>query len=148
RGMGKPCVSGAGTIRVDEHGRKLTVDGVTVKEGDWITLDGSTGRVLQGAVPTIEATVSAESGPYLEMVDRRRRLGVRANADIPRDASKAREFGAEGIGLCRTEHMFFDEKRLPEVVRMIMAAPRVKALGDRLEAKQKALAGATPAEAK
>src|SRR5206468_424353 len=111
-------------------------------------LDGSTGRVLQGAVPTIEATVSGEFGTFMAMVDRHRRLGVRANADIPRDATKAREFGAEGIGLCRTEHMFFAEERLPHVVRMIMAAPRVKALQDRLASREKALAGATPAEAK
>jgi pyruvate,orthophosphate dikinase len=145
RGMGKPCVSGAGTLRVDEHGRKFSVDGVTVKEGDWITLDGSTGRVLQGAVPTIEATVSGEFGAFMAIVDKHRKLGVRANADIPRDAKKAREFGAEGIGLCRTEHMFFAEDRLPQVVRMIMAAPRVKSLSDRLAAKEKALAGAGPA---
>jgi len=148
RGMGKPCVSGAGTVRVDEHGRRMTADGVTVREGDWITLDGSTGRVLMGAVPTIEATVSGEFGQFMAMVDRHRRLGVRANADVPRDATKAREFGAEGIGLCRTEHMFFAEERLPHVVKMIMAAPRVKALQDRIGIREKALAGASPAEAK
>jgi pyruvate,orthophosphate dikinase len=148
RGMGKPCVSGAGTLRVDEHGRKFTVDGITVKEGDWITLDGSTGRVLLGAVPTIEATVSGEFGAFMAIADKHRKLGVRANADIPRDATKAREFGAEGIGLCRTEHMFFAEDRLPQVVRMIMAAPRVKSLSDRLAAKEKSLAGASAGEAK
>jgi len=148
RGMGKPCVSGAGAIRVDEHGRKMTVDGVTVREGDWLTLDGSTGRVLQGQVPTIEATVSGEFGAFMAIVDRHRRLGVRANADIPRDATKAREFGAEGIGLCRTEHMFFAEERLPQVVRMIMAAPQVKALTDKLAGLEKSLEGTSAGEAK
>ncbi len=148
RGMGKPCVSGAGAVHVDEHGRRMTVDGVVVKEGDWITLDGSTGRVLQGAVPTIEAEVSGEFGAFMTIVDKHRKLGVRANADVPRDALKARAFGAEGIGLCRTEHMFFAEERLPQVVRMIMAAPRAKALQNKLDARVKALEGATPSEAR
>jgi len=149
RGMGKPCVSGAGALHVDEHARRMTVEGVTIKEGDWITLDGSAGRVFKGEVPTIDAEVSGEFAAFMAIVDRHRRLGVRANADVPRDAKKAREFGAEGIGLCRTEHMFFAEERLPEVVRMIMAEPRVKSLQDRLEAKEKALKSAgTGAEAK
>jgi pyruvate,orthophosphate dikinase len=148
RGMGKPCVAGAGAIHVDEHARRMTVDGVSVKEGDWITLDGSTGRVFQGAVPTIEAEVSGEFGTFMEIVDRHRRLGVRANADVPRDATKARAFGAEGIGLCRTEHMFFGEERLPQVVRLIMAAPRAKALQDKLAARTRALEGASPSEQK
>jgi pyruvate,orthophosphate dikinase len=142
RGMGKPCVSGAGAVHVDEHARRMTVDGVTIKEGDWITLDGSTGRVFKGVVPTIDAEVSGEFAAFMAIADRHRRLGVRANADVPRDAKKAREFGAEGIGLCRTEHMFFAEERLGEVVRMIMAAPRVKALEDKLAAQEKALASA------
>src|SRR5437763_2946812 len=135
RGMGKPCVSGAGAVHVDEQARRMSVDGVTIKEGEWITLDGSTGRVFKGAVPTLDAVVSGEFAAFMAIVDRHRRLGVRANADVPRDARKAREFGAEGIGLCRTEHMFFAEDRLGEVVRMIMAAPRAKALQDRLDAK-------------
>jgi pyruvate,orthophosphate dikinase len=126
----------------------MTVDGIVVREGDWITLDGSTGRVMLGAVPTIDAEVSGEFGAYMAIVDRHRRLKVRANADIPRDALKAREFGAEGIGLCRTEHMFFAEERLPQVVRMILAAPLAKALKTRLEAKERALDGAGAAEAK
>jgi pyruvate,orthophosphate dikinase len=133
---------------VDEHARRMTVDDVVVKEGEWITLDGSTGRVLQGAVPTIEAEVTGEFAAFMAIVDKHRRLGVRANADIPRDARKAREFGAEGIGLCRTEHMFFAEERLEHVVRMIMAAPRAKALQDRLDARTKALASASPSEQK
>jgi pyruvate,orthophosphate dikinase len=149
RGMGKPCVSGAGAVHVDEHARRMTVDGVTIKEGEWITLDGSTGRVLKGAVPTIDAEVTGEFGRFMEIVDRHRRLGVRANADVPRDALKARQFGAEGIGLCRTEHMFFAEDRLGQVVRMIMAAPRAKAIQDKLDMREKALAGGgSPAEVK
>ncbi len=144
RGMGKPCVSGASAIHVNEKSRTMTVDGRVVKEGDWITLDGSTGRVILGAVPTIDAEVSGEFSEYMKIADRHRRLKVRANADIPRDAIKAVEFGAEGIGLCRTEHMFFAEERLPHVVQMIMAAPVVKALSERLAAREKALAGASP----
>src|SRR4029077_10717290 len=143
---------------VDDKTRRMTVDGHVVKEGDWISIDGSTGRVLLGAAPTIDAEVSGEFGAFMEIADRFRQLGVRSNADIPRDAIKAREFGAEGIGLCRTEHMFFAEDRLGEVVRMIMAAPRAKALQDRLRARgegaratrgarAKALAGADAAGA-
>jgi len=122
----------------------MTVDGRVVKEGEWITVDGSTGRVMLGAVPTIDAEVSGEFGEFMEIADRHRRLKVRSNADIPRDALKAREFGAEGIGLCRTEHMFFAEDRLPHVVQMIMAAPAVKALTEKLHAKEKSLAGTLP----
>jgi len=143
RGMGKPCVSGASAIRVDDKARRMTIDGVVVKEGDWISLDGSTGRVMLGAVPTIDAEVSGEFGEFMAIADRFRRLKVRSNADIPRDAIKAREFGAEGIGLCRTEHMFFAEDRLPHVVRMIMSAPRVKLLEGRIADKEKALEGET-----
>ena len=113
RGMGKSCVSGASGIRVDEKTRTLTVDGRKVKEGDWISLDGSTGRVYLGEAKTIDAEVSGEFGTFMGWADELRRLKVRANADIPRDAKKARAFGAEGIGLCRTEHMFFAEDRLP-----------------------------------
>ncbi len=143
RGMGKPCVSGASAIHVHEKNRTMTVDKLVVKEGDWITIDGSTGRVMLGAVHTIEAEVSGEFGEFMAMADKHRRLKVRSNADIPRDAIKAREFGAEGIGLCRTEHMFFAEDRLPYVVQMIMAAPAVKALNEKLAAKEKALEGST-----
>jgi pyruvate,orthophosphate dikinase len=148
RGMGKPCVSGAGAVHVDEHDRRMSVDSTVVREGDWLTLDGSTGRVYLGQVPTIEAEVSGEFAAFMAIADRHRRLGVRANADVPRDAKKAREFGAEGIGLCRTEHMFFAEERLEHVVRMIMSAPRVKALSERLAARERDLAGAAPAEKK
>src|SRR5207248_3081988 len=136
RGMGKPCVSGAGALHIDEKARRMKVEGHTVKEGDWIAIDGSTGRLMLGQVPTIDAEVSGEFGEFMALADRFRRLKVRANADVPRDAKKAREFGAEGIGLCRTEHMFFDEDRLPFVVQMIMAAPRVKQLEAKLADKE------------
>ena len=148
RGMGKPCVSGAGTVHVDDKNRRMTVDGIVVKEGDWITLDGSTGRVMLGAVPTIEAAVSGEFQEFMLIADQYRRLKVRANADVPVDAKRAREFGAEGIGLCRTEHMFFAEDRLPHVVRMIMAAPQVKAIEAKLAEKTKALAASMGGESK
>jgi len=148
RGMGKPCVSGAGSIRVDDKKRCMTVDGRTIREGDWISLDGSTGEVMLGACPTIEAEVSGEFASFMALADRHRKLKVRANADIPRDAKRAREFGAEGIGLCRTEHMFFAEDRLPQVVRLIMAAPVVKALREKLAAAERAIEGTLGAEAK
>jgi pyruvate,orthophosphate dikinase len=140
RGMGKPCVSGVSAIHVNDKTRTMTVDKVVVKEGDWITIDGSTGRVILGAVPTIDAEISGEFEAFMQIADKFRRLKVRSNADIPRDALKAREFGAEGIGLCRTEHMFFAEDRLPLVVQMIMAAPVVKTLTGNLAAKDKAYA--------
>ena len=140
RGMGKPCVSGAGAVRVDEKTRSMKVDGKVVKEGEWISLDGSTGKVYVGAAPTIDAEVSGEFGTFMGWADEFRRLKVRSNADIPRDAKKAREFGAEGIGLCRTEHMFFAEDRLPWVVQMIMNAPDAKALREKLAAKEAELA--------
>ena len=143
RGMGKPCVSGVSTIHVNDKTRTMTVDKIVVKEGDWITIDGSTGRVILGAVPTMDAEISGEFEAFMAIADKFRRLKVRSNADIPRDALKAREFGAEGIGLCRTEHMFFAEDRLPYVVQMIMAAPVVKALTEKLAAKEKAFAGLT-----
>jgi pyruvate,orthophosphate dikinase len=148
RGMGKPCVSGVSAIHVNDKARTMTVDKLIVKEGDWITIDGSTGRVMLGAVPTIDAEVSGEFGQFMAIADKHRRLKVRSNADIPRDALKAREFGAEGIGLCRTEHMFFAEERLPHVVQMIMAAPAVKAISEKLAAREKALEGAAGGENK
>ena len=148
RGMGKPCVSGAGGVRVEEKNRRLVVDGRTVKEGEWITLDGSTGQVYLGAARTIDAEVSGEFATFMSLADAVRRLKVRSNADVPRDARKAREFGAEGIGLCRTEHMFFAAERLPHVVSMIMAAPQVKALEAQRASLERQLEGAAPAEAR
>ncbi|HLA24649.1 MAG TPA: pyruvate, phosphate dikinase [bacterium] len=139
RGMGKPAVVGAEAIRVDEEAGSFSVDGVTVRAGDVITIDGSTGEVITGEVPVIEPALSGEIQDLLTWADEFRTLGVRANADYPRDAQKAREFGAEGIGLCRTEHMFMEEERLPIMQQMIMAgteAERRKAL-DRLLQFQK-----------
>jgi pyruvate,orthophosphate dikinase len=136
RGMGKPAVVGAEAIRVDEEAGNFSVDGVTVRAGDVITIDGSTGEVIIGEVPVIEPALSGEIQDLLAWADGFRTLGVRANADYPRDATKAREFGAEGIGLCRTEHMFMEEERLPIMQQMIMAgteAERRLALGRLLE---------------
>jgi pyruvate,orthophosphate dikinase len=122
RGMGKPCVAGAGDVDVDAAKRQIRVAGHTLKEGDWISLDGSTGRVILGKAHLVEPDPhSGVFAEFMEWADENRTLGVRANADIPRDALVARNFGAEGIGLCRTEHMFFEKDRLPHVQRMIMA---------------------------
>ncbi|MBI4634476.1 MAG: pyruvate, phosphate dikinase [Deltaproteobacteria bacterium] len=121
RGMGKPCVSGCESIMVDTKAGKLTVGKVTVKKGDYLTIDGGTGRIIIGKVPTKDPEVSGDFGTLMKWADAVRTMGVRANADIPRDARMARQFGAEGIGLCRTEHMFFAEDRLPIVQQMILA---------------------------
>jgi pyruvate,orthophosphate dikinase len=121
RGMGKPCVSGAGALRVDYAAGTMTVGGHTFKAGDVITIDGSTGQVLAGRVPMIEPTLSGEFSTLMGWADAVRKLGVRANADTPNDARVALKFGAEGIGLCRTEHMFFDEDRIRAVREMILA---------------------------
>ena len=121
RGMGKPCVSGAGTLRVDYAAGTMSVGGHTFKAGDVITIDGSTGQVLMGRVPMTEPTLSDEFTTLMGWADKVRRLGVRANADTPNDARVALRFGAEGIGLCRTEHMFFDEKRIRAMREMILS---------------------------
>jgi pyruvate,orthophosphate dikinase len=121
RGMGKPCVSGAGSLRVDYAAGTLTVAGHTFKQGDVITIDGSTGQVLAGRVPMIEPALSGEFATLMGWADAARKLGVRANADTPNDARVALKFGAEGIGLCRTEHMFFDEDRIRAVREMILS---------------------------
>jgi pyruvate,orthophosphate dikinase len=131
RGMGKPCVAGCETIRVDEESRTFRFNGTTIKENDWITIDGSTGRVISGKVPLKEAQLSSDFEVLMGWADTVRKLKVRANADIPRDAIQAMKFGAQGIGLCRTEHMFFAEDRLPFMQEMIVAddeASRRKAL--------------------
>jgi len=127
RGMGRPCVVGAGAIRIDEKNKVATVEvggkTITVKEGEFISIDGTTGDVYQGQAKTMEPNLAHSSvGKFMAWTDEfRGKFGVRANADIPRDAKVARQFGAEGIGLCRTEHMFFAEDRLPHVQAMILA---------------------------
>jgi pyruvate,orthophosphate dikinase len=122
RGMGKCCVAGAGDITVDEKKREMRVKGQTFKEGDWISLDGTTGRVIKGKLNTIPPKADdPELLKFMGWAEPFRKMGVRANADIPRDAIQARAFGAEGIGLCRTEHMFFGEKKLPHMRAMILA---------------------------
>ena len=121
RGMGKPCVSGAGTIRVDYKARTLASAGTTVKAGEILTIDGATGQVLIGRVKMQEPELSGDFAALMEWADQTRKLKVRANADTPRDARTARTFGAEGIGLCRTEHMFFEGDRIVAVREMILA---------------------------
>jgi pyruvate,orthophosphate dikinase len=122
RGMGKCCVAGAGDVFVDEKKLQMTVKGQTFKEGDWISLDGTTGRVIKGKLNTLAAAPDdPEMLKFLSWAEPFRKIGVRANADIPRDAIQARAFGAEGIGLCRTEHMFFGEKKIPHMRAMILA---------------------------
>jgi pyruvate,orthophosphate dikinase len=121
RGMGKPCVSGAGTVRIDYAAATMTVAGHVLKKGDIITVDGSTGQVLLGRAPMVEPALSGEFATLMGWADEVRTLGVRANADTPNDARIALKFGAQGIGLCRTEHMFFDEDRIRAVREMILA---------------------------
>ena len=123
RGWGKPCVAGCEAIRINLAARKFSVDGKEIKEGDSISINGATGEVFEGAIATIEASFEEEHDlvTLLGWADEVRKLGVWTNADNPQDATRARAFGAEGIGLCRTEHMFFEEERRPTVVRMIMA---------------------------
>ncbi len=122
RGMGKCCVAGCGTLAIDYGKDLLKAGGKTIKRGDWISIDGSSGQVMLGQVPTQEATFSKEFGELMKWADRERRLKVRTNADSPHDAAVARKFGAEGIGLCRTEHMFFEGNRIDAVREMILAA--------------------------
>ena len=121
RGMGKPCVSGAGGLRVDYATQTLTASGVTVKKGEWLTIDGGTGQVLLGEVKMLEPELSGEFSALMEWADAARRMKVRTNAETPLDARTARQFGAEGIGLCRTEHMFFEGDRIVAMREMILA---------------------------
>ncbi|GGE01985.1 pyruvate, phosphate dikinase [Polymorphobacter glacialis] len=121
RGMGRPCVSGAGSLAIDLKARVMSVGGRTVAEGDRITLDGATGEVMLGEVATIEPELAGDFGVLMEWADKHRRLKVRTNAETPADCRTARGFGAEGIGLCRTEHMFFEPSRITSVRRMILA---------------------------
>ena len=119
RGMGTCCVSGCGDIAMDEANRRFTLGGKTFREGDCISIDGSTGKIYEGLIPTVDATISGYFGRIMAWADKYRRLQVRTNADTPRDAKKARELGAQGIGLCRTEHMFFDPERIAAFREMI-----------------------------
>ncbi len=122
RGMGKCCVAGAGDIEVNERAREMRAKGQVFHEGDWISLDGTTGRVIKGKLNTVEASAeNADLQKLMGWAEPFRKIGVRANADIPRDAIQARAFGAEGIGLCRTEHMFFAQRRIPLMRAMILA---------------------------
>jgi pyruvate,orthophosphate dikinase len=121
RGMGKPCVAGAGDVRIDAKAGTLSVRGTTVKAGEQITLDGSTGEIMLGVVPTVQPELSGDFAQLMVWADEVRRLGIRTNADTPTDAAQARKFGAEGIGLCRTEHMFFEGDRIVAVRQMILA---------------------------
>ena len=136
RGMGKCCVSGCTAINMDEENKQFTLAGKTFHEGDQISLDGSTGKIYDGAVPTVPASIGGEFGRVMAWADKYRRLGVRTNADTPHDAAQARKFGAEGIGLCRTEHMFFNEDRIPAIREMICS--------DTVEQREKALAKLEP----
>ncbi len=131
RGMGKPCVSGCESIKVDEDSKIFQYNGTTIRENDWLTIDGSTGRVIEGQVALKEPQMSGDFETFMSWADSFRQIKVRANADIPRDAIQAMKFGAQGIGLCRTEHMFFAEERLPIMQEMIVA--------DTLEARRTAL---------
>jgi pyruvate,orthophosphate dikinase len=121
RGMGKPCVSGAGAIRVDYNARTFSVGGVTLKAGDIVTIDGSNGQVIRGEMPMLEPELSGDFATLMSWADEVRTMKVRANAETPADARAARTFGAEGIGLSRTEHMFFDEGRITAVREMILS---------------------------
>ncbi len=136
RGMGTPAVCGAHEVKVDYAAKKMTINGVEIKEGDVITLDGTTGEVINGAVALKDAELTGDFGVFMGWADEVRKLQVRTNADTPRDAKKAVEFGAEGIGLCRTEHMFFDPMRIKHMREMILA--------ENEEARREALAKLLP----
>jgi pyruvate,orthophosphate dikinase len=134
RGMGKCCVAGVGEININYGAKKFTVGKLTVKEGGWISLDGSAGQVILGQVPTVSPTMSGDFGKFMAICDKVRKLGVRTNADTPGDSKRARDFGAEGIGLCRTEHMFFEGDRIWAVREMILAAEDYDVMLEKLAA--------------
>jgi len=136
RGMGKCCVSGCGEIKMDEENKKFELAGKIFHEGDWLSLDGSTGNIYDGAIPTVDAAIGGEFGRVMGWADKYRRLQVRTNADTPHDAAQARKFGAQGIGLCRTEHMFFNDDRIQAIREMICS--------DTVEQREKALAKLEP----
>ncbi len=136
RGMGTCCVSGCGEIKMDEANKQFELAGRTFKEGDWLSLNGSTGAIYGEAIPTVDASIGGEFGRIMAWADELRALQVRTNADTPRDAKQAKKFGAEGIGLCRTEHMFFDADRIPAIREMIVS--------DTVEQRKAALAKLLP----
>ena len=136
RGMGTCCVAGCGAIKIDEAAKTFTLGGHTFKEGDYISLDGNTGKVYNGDIETKDATITGDFGRIMAWADKYRKLKVRTNADNPRDTKKAVELGAEGIGLCRTEHMFFEADRIPKIREMILA--------DTVEEREKALDALIP----
>ena len=136
RGMGTCCVSGCGAIKMDEENKQFELAGKTYHEGDWLSLDGSTGNIYGEAIPTVDASISGEFGRIMAWADKYRVLKVRTNADNPRDTAQAVKFGAEGIGLCRTEHMFFEADRIPAIREMICS--------DTVEQREKALAKLEP----
>ena len=136
RGMGTCCVSGCSEIKMDEENKKFELAGKTYVEGDYISLDGSTGNIYDGIIPTVEASIGGEFGRVMEWADKFRKLQVRTNADNPTDAAQAKTLGAQGIGLCRTEHMFFEEDRIPAIREMICS--------DTVEQREKALAKLEP----
>ncbi len=136
RGMGKCCVSGCGEIKMDEENKRFELSGKTYHEGDAISLNGSTGSIYDGVIPTVDASIGGEFGRVMAWADKYRKLQVRTNADTPHDAAQARKFGAQGIGLCRTEHMFFNEDRIPAIRQMICS--------DTAEQREAALAKLEP----
>ncbi len=136
RGMGTCCVSGCTAIKMNEEAKTFELAGKTYKEGDYISLDGSTGNIYDGIIPTVDASIGGEFGRVMEWADKYRKLDVRTNADTPADAKRAKELGAQGIGLCRTEHMFFEEERIPAIREMICS--------DTVEQRKKALAKLEP----
>ena len=136
RGMGTCCVSGCGAIKMDEENKQFELNGKIYKEGDWISLDGSTGNIYGEAIPTVPASISGEFGRIMAWADKYRQMDVRTNADNPRDTAQAVKFGAQGIGLCRTEHMFFEADRIPAIREMICS--------DTVEQREKALAKLEP----
>ena len=136
RGMGTCCVSGCGDIQIDEDAKEFTLGGYTFHEGDEISLDGTTGKIYKGMIPTVEASVGGDFGRIMAWADSFRKLTVRTNADTPEDTANAVRLGAEGIGLCRTEHMFFDPERIPKIRKMI--------LSDTMEQREAALAEILP----
>ena len=140
RGMGSCCVSGCSSIVMDEENKVFTLGGYTFHEGDEISIDGSTGKIYKGLINKVDATITGEFGRIMAWADKYRRLGVRTNADTPKDALKARELGAEGIGLCRTEHMFFEKDRIAAIREMIVS--------DTVEERKSALAKIEPMQQK